>query len=73
MDFMEPITCFFQFALEEATFDPEWSEHPVSRCMGERKQPRQPCSVWSSAGSIDYSFFFLFFYFTYYIYFSFHF
>lgn len=73
MDFMEPITCFFQFALEEATFDPERSDHPVSGCMGERKQPKQSCSVWSSAGSIDYSFFFLFFYFTYYIYFSFHF
>lgn len=34
MDFMEPITCFFQFALEEATFDPERSDHPVSGCMG---------------------------------------
>ena len=52
MDFMEPITCFFQFALEEATFDPERSDHPVSGCMGERKQPKQSCSVWSSAGSI---------------------
>lgn len=57
MDFMEPITCFFQFALEEATFDPERSDHPVSGCMGERKQPRQSCSVWSSVGTIDYSFF----------------